>query len=404
MTAASRKEAEALDATDPLRAVKAQFELPEGVIYLDGNSLGPPPKAALARLRHAGEVEWKRDLIKSWNEAAWIDLPNACGAKVAKIIGADRQDVIVCDCVSANIFKLAAALWNRNGAVGHERGEFPTDGYVLDGLAGLVNAELALLPPGDIERLGRYNLSVFVKSAVHYKTAAVVDIAAWERAAAKHNVSIIWDLSHAAGVIALDLKAAGAKFAVGCGYKFLNGGPGAPAYVYVAREAAEKLNQPIAGWMGCAAPFDFGAEYEPAPGVRRFASGTPPILSMSALDAALDIYDGLDIAAVEAKAKALGDLFIARAEAMDLRSVSPGAGARRGAHAAFQSERAYEIVQALIARGVIGDFRAPNLMRFGFSPLFLSYSNVWDAAAHLQDILDRQEWRREAFAVRKWVT
>lgn len=404
-TPQTRREAEALDANDPLGSFRDQFDLPAGVIYLDGNSLGPPSKAALDRSRRAAEGEWRRGLIASWNDAGWIDLPKTCGAKIAKIIGVDPEDVIVCDSVSANIFKLAAALMKkRPGALACETGEFPTDGYILEGLAAFSGAPLRRLDPGEGPGALCSEISVLIKSLVHYKSAAVADMAAWERAAAENDIAIIWDLSHAAGVIDLDLNAAGAKYAVGCGYKFLNGGPGAPAYIYIARDIAETLSQPLSGWMGHAAPFDFAHMYEPAPGVVRFACGTPPILSLSALDGALDLFDGLDMGAVEAKARALGDLFLARAVAMGFESASPGVGVRRGGHIALRFEHGYAVVQAMIARGVIGDFRAPDLMRFGFSPLFLTYAQVWDAADILQNILKTEEWRREEFSVRKPVT
>lgn len=402
---ATRADAEALDREDPIRSFKEQFDLPPGVIYLDGNSLGPPPDSSLDRLRRAAEDEWRHGLITSWNEAGWIDLPKTCGAKIANIIGAGPDDVVVCDSVSVNIFKLAAALLEQSpGALAFEQGEFPTDGYILEGLSHIAGAPLKRLDPELGANALDAEISVLIKSLVHYKSAAVADIAAWERAAAEKNIAIIWDLSHAAGVIDFDLHAAGAKYAVGCGYKFLNGGPGAPAFLYVARGAAEKLNQPLSGWMGHAAPFDFAGDYAPAPGIRRFACGTPPVLSLSALDAALDLFKGVDMGAVEAKARALGDLFLARAAAMGLHSASPDIGARRGGHVILPFEHGYAVVQAMIARGVIGDFRAPDLMRFGFSPLFLSYAEVWDAADILEDILDTEEWRREEFSARKAVT
>ncbi len=401
----SRRDAEARDGADPLRAFKDHFDLPEGVIYLDGNSLGPPPKAALARLRRTAEEEWRRGLITSWNEAGWIDLPKTCGAKIARIIGADADDVIVSDSTSANIFKLAAALLAKKpGALAYEAGEFPTDGYIFQGLAAFAGAPITRLDPQAGAAGLHPEISVLIKSAVCYKSAAVADIAAWERAAAQTGVSIIWDLSHAAGLIDLDLQSTGAQYAVGCGYKFLNGGPGAPAFIYVARDMAQNLRQPLAGWMGHAAPFEFADAYAPAPGAQRFACGTPPILSLSALDAALDLFETVDMAVVEEKARALGDLFLTRAAAMGLGSISPQPGARRGGHVSLRFEHGYAAVQAMIARGVIGDFRAPDLMRFGFSPLILHYADVWDAADVLENILATQEWKKPEYSVRKAVT
>ncbi len=404
MTPATREEASALDDKDPLARHKARFDLPDGVIYLDGNSLGPPPKAALARLQSTGEAEWRGGLIKSWNDAGWIDLPKTCGAKIARLIGARDDEVIVADSVSVNIFKLTAALCAKApGAIAYHADEFPTDGYILQGLSNLTGSPLISLAPDASHGALYSDISVLVKSVVHYKTAAVADIAAWETAAQNH-VAIIWDLSHATGVLNIDMQAAGARYGVGCGYKYLNGGPGAPAFVYVERRAAATLNQPLSGWMGHAAPFDFAPDYAPAPGVERFACGTPPILSLSALDAALEIFADIDIAAIETKAKLLGDLFLARCAALDLESISPPPSKRRGGHVSVRFDHGYEVVQALIAHGVIGDFREPDLMRFGFSPLFLGYRDVWDAAETLRNILETEEWREAKYSMRRKVT
>ncbi len=397
----SRADAEKLDAADPLREMRRVFDLPAGVLYLDGNSLGPPPRNVAARLQDTADREWRRDLIQSWNKAGWIDLPARCGTKIAKLIGAPEGDVIVADSVSINIFKLAAALRKkRGGDIAIFANEFPTDGYILQGLAALTGAQLRMLAAGDDPFTK--NTSVLVVSVVDYKTAAIADIAAMEKAATESNVAIIWDLSHAVGLLPLNLERDGARFAVGCGYKYLNGGPGAPAFVYAHHES--ELEQPLSGWMGHASPFAFDANYRPADGVRRFACGTPPILSMSALDAALDLFDKVDLHDVAAKARGLGDLFLTRAFERGLETVSPPPGEPRGGHVSLRFEHGYEVVQALIARGVIGDFRAPDLMRFGFSPLFLSYAEAWDAAEALIDVLDTEEWRNAEYAQRRKVT
>ncbi|OFW99910.1 MAG: hypothetical protein A3E78_04845 [Alphaproteobacteria bacterium RIFCSPHIGHO2_12_FULL_63_12] len=391
--------ARALDAADALRGFADEFDLPAGVIYLDGNSLGPPPRRALARLRDAAETDWRRGLVRSWNDADWIDLPARAGAKIARLIGAASEDVIVCDSVSVNLFKLAAALAARRpgATLAVDAGEFPTDQYVLEGVARMTGAALTRLdgraPPKN---------SVLVQSLVHYRSAEILDMAAAEQEAAAQDFDIIWDLSHAAGLIPVDVRGAGARFAVGCGYKFLNGGPGAPGFIYVARGDADAMAQPLSGWMGHAAPFDFAGAYAPAAGVRRFAAGTPPILSLCALDAALDIFDGVDLGALEAKARALGDFFLGATEGLGL-----GVHAlpeRRGGHVCLRHAHGYEIMQALIAHGVIGDFRAPDLMRFGFSPLFLSFEDVSNAAGVLADILSTEEWRRPEFSRRGKVT
>lgn len=397
-----RADAQQLDAADPLAKFRAEFALPEGVLYLDGNSLGPPPKRALDALRRTAEREWGEGLIRSWNEAGWIDLPKTCGAKIAHLIGADAEEVIVADSVSVDLFKLAAALLGAApGDVAVDDDEFPTDLYVMEGLARMTGAGLIRLRPGEAVP---GNVRVLIRSLVNYKTAAVADMGAVEKEARALGAAVIWDLSHATGLIDIDVKRDGAKFAVGCGYKFLNGGPGAPAFLYVAREEACRLRQPLSGWMGHAAPFDFAPGYRPAAGVARFASGTPPILSLAALDAALDVFSGIDLKIIEAKARGLGDLFLKRAAALGLETISPPQGARRGGHVSLVHENGYAIVQALIARGIIGDFRAPDLMRFGFSPLFLRYTEVFDAVDALAEILTTAEWRDPRYARRGVVT
>lgn len=395
----SLDEARRRDAADPLRAMRGEFDTPEGVIYLDGNSLGPPPRRALKRIERTAQEEWRKGLIRSWNDAGWIDLPKKAGAKIARLIGAEADEVIVCDSVSANIFKLASALLARKSgaALCVDETEFPTDQYVLEGLSRLTGATLRRLDDGGVP-----SNAVLVRSLVHYKSAEILDMAATEREAREKDCDIIWDLSHATGLVSIDVKRDSARFAVGCGYKFLNGGPGAPAFVYVARNQAEALAQPISGWMGHAAPFDFSARYAPVAGAARFAAGTPPILSLSALDAALDLFDGLDMSALEEKSRALGDFFLDCAKGPPLTPLP--APRRRGGHVCFSSENGYAIMQALIASGVIGDFRAPDLMRFGFSPLFNSYEDAFRAAETLRRILADGEWRAPQFAERRKVT
>ena len=401
---ASRADAQAMDAQDPLRALRDHFDLDDNLIYLDGNSLGAPPKTALARLHHTAEVEWKRDLIKSWNTAGWMDLPKTCGAKIASLIGVLPDDVIIADSVSINIFKIASALWSASGgAVAYIDGEFPTDGYILQGLAHLTGARLMKLPDDEPDAIPSA-VKILVKSVVHYKTAAIADIDTWERVAVQNGVSIIWDLSHATGILNLALKDAGARYAVGCGYKFLNGGPGAPAYLYVDKAAANKLTQPLSGWMGHAKPFDFADGYAPSDGVGRFACGTPPILSLCALDAALDVFKEVSMATVEAKAAMLGDILLAQCTTPGLKTISPAVGQKRGGHISFHHENGYEIAQAMIAKNVVGDFRAPAVLRFGFSPLYIRYTDIWDAAVILKDILTGEKWREPAFAKRQAVT
>ncbi|MDZ7629185.1 MAG: aminotransferase class V-fold PLP-dependent enzyme [Parvularculaceae bacterium] len=396
----TRDDAQALDLADPLARFRGAFDLPDGVIYLDGNSLGAPPRRTLARLRQCAEEEWRSGLIRSWNDAGWIDLPARAGAKIARLIGANASDVIVTDSVSNNIFKLAGALLARRPgrALCVEASEFPTDQYVLEGLARLSGARLIRLSRDELAPAG----AILVKSLVHYKTAAVADMAACERAATRDGTDIIWDLSHATGVIAVDASGSNARFAVGCGYKYLNGGPGAPAFVYARSDEAGSLQQPLSGWMGAKSPFAFSSAYEPADGVRRFAAGTAPILSLAALDASLDLFADIDCHALETKARGLGDLFLAAGAAAGLPPIE--VAGRRGGHVTFRHEDGYAVVQALIARGVIGDFRAPDLARFGFSPLYLSYTDVWRAGEILKDVMASGIWRDARYARRAAVT
>jgi kynureninase len=356
----SRNDCRALDAADPLQGKRDLFAMPDGVIYLDGNSLGVPPKAALARLKHAADTEWGVGLIRSWNDAGWMDLPLTLGAKLARLIGVDADEVIAIDTVTINLFKLAAALLaDKGGAIAAEAGEFPTDNHVMEGLAKITGAPMHRVAPRMRPADLPDDVTVFIKSAVHYKSAEIADFAGYEAEAAARGLAIVWDLSHATGLVDLTLKADGAKYAVGCGYKFLSGGPGAPAFLYCAREETPRLEHPISGWLGHARPFGFEDAYEPDPGIARWRTSSPSILALSALDGAVDAYDGVAMADVEAKAIKLGDILLERAQALGLEAACPPVGARRGGHVVIRHEDGYAIVQALIARGIIGDFQHP---------------------------------------------
>lgn len=405
----SRADCEALDAQDPLRAAREKFALPEGVIYLDGHSLGPATHTALQRVRATARDDWANGLIRSWNAAGWIDLPQTVGAKIARLIGADAESVHVTDSVSVNLFKLAAAALPLLGKPGqppyvmYEQGEFPTDASIVNGLCDMTGAL-----PFQISARGALNTfngmhGVLIRSMVNYRTGEVADVAAYEAVAAKSGTLIIWDLSHATGVIDLDLKAMGVRLAVGCTYKYLNGGPGAPAFVHV-RGMPDRFMSPIWGWFGSKDQFNFDAHYEQKDGAAGFAAGTPPVLSLSALDAALEATADLDMRTVAAKARALGDQVIARADAMGLKTISPRDGSRRGGHVSLIHDNGYAIVQALIARGVIPDFRSPDAMRFGVAPLYVRFVDVWDAMDQLADILETRAWDRAEFHARAKVT
>ena len=405
----SRTECETLDARDSLRAARERFALPAGVIYLDGHSLGPASHGALARTEATARSEWAAGLIRSWNTAGWIDLPQTVGAKIARLIGAEPQDVLVTDSVSVNLFKLAGAALRllqkpgRKPSVIYEQGEFPTDGYIVNGLCDLTGALPFQLAASGALHTFKGMHGVLIRSVVNYRTGEIADIAAYEAVAAASGSLIIWDLSHASGVIDLDLGKLGVKLAAGCTYKYLNGGPGAPAFVYV-RDMPEDFMSPIWGWFGAKDQFDFGARYEQKAGAAGFAAGTPPVLSMSALDAALDAFDGVDMRAANGKARAMGDLIIARADAMELQTISPREASKRGGHVSLVHEHGYAIVQALIARGIIPDFRAPDAMRFGVAPLYIRFVDVWDAMDQLADILETRAWNRPEFHARAAVT
>lgn len=389
------------DAADPLGPARARFSLPEGVIYLDGNSLGALPVAAAEAVRAATERQWGNDLIASWNKHGWIGLPQKVGGKIARLIGAGADEVVAADSVSVNLFKLAAAAVGAGGGrrvVLTEGGDFPTDLYILQGLAGLMaDIELRVVEPGGIEAALDEQVAVVLLSHVHYRSGAVRDMAGLSAAVRAAGALSLWDLSHSAGVLDVDLNRDGADLAAGCGYKYLNGGPGAPAYLFVARRHQAALRNPLSGWMGHARPFDFVDDYAPAAGIDRWLCGTPPILSLTALNAALDAFDGVQIAAARAKAGALGDLFIERVEARcagkGLALASPRQAATRGGQVSFTHPHGWAVMQNLIARGVIGDFRAPDVIRFGFAPLYVSRKDVWDAVEVLGEILDSQSWR-----------
>jgi kynureninase len=398
----------ALDAADPLRACRERFHLPEGIIYLDGNSLGPLPRSAPSRQQEVVEREWGESLIRSWNVHGWIDAPQRIGARVAALIGARPHEVIVTDSTSVNLFKLliAAARLSDRPVLLSEAGNFHTDLHIASGVAELLGLTLDVAPRGEVEgRIGA-DTNLLLLTHVHYRTAERFDLARVTARARDSGALTVWDLSHSAGAVPLDLNRDGAELAVGCGYKYLNGGPGAPAFLYVAEHLQERLVSPLRGWMGHAAPFDFTDDYAPAAGIARFLAGTPPILSLAALEGGLDSYAGLDMEVVWAKSVALFDLFadLAAERCPELECISPREAERRGSHISFRHTNAFEIIQALIADGVIGDFRCPDVARFGLTPLYLGYEDVWRAMEKVAAILDSGRWRDPKFAVRGKVT
>ena len=400
----------ALDAADPLRSFRDRFALPEGIVYLDGNSLGALPRAAVARQREVVEEEWGRELIRSWNSRGWIDAPQRVGAKIARVIGAKPHEVIVADSVTVNLFKLivaAASLAPDRPVLLSESGNFHTDLHVASGAAELVpNLRLEIVAREALDRRIGADTNLLLLTHVHFKAGFRFDRAEVTERAKAAGALTMWDLSHSAGAVPLQLNRDGAELAVGCGYKYLNGGPGAPAFLYVAEHLQERLVSPLRGWMGHAAPFAFTDDYVPAPGIARFLAGTPPILSLTALESGVDSFEGAHMDEVWRKSVALFDLFLDLMEERcpELRCISPREPGKRGSHISFAHPNAFEICQALIEAGVIGDFRAPDVIRFGLTPLYLGFEDMWEAAERIRGVLDSGRWRESRFAVRGKVT
>ncbi len=421
----TRQDCEARDRADPLATLREQFVLPEGVIYLDGNSLGVLPRATPARIREVVECEWGQDLIRSWNTAGWIHLPHRVGAKIARLVGAEAGELTAADSTSVNLYKvlvaasrLAQADAPERRVILSERSNFPTDLYIAQSVAQELGWALELVEADEIEaRLGP-DVAVLMLTHVNYRTGRMHDMAVLTRRAHETGALAIWDLAHSAGAVPVDLKGCDADFAIGCGYKYLNGGPGAPAFVWVHPRHADRFWQPLAGWMGHASPFEFTPDYKPAAGIARYLCGTPPILSMAALECGVDTVLAAEplggMAALREKSLALTQLFMdlveERCAGHGLALVSPREDALRGSQVCLtREEGGYAIVQALIARGVIGDFRAgdarmPDILRFGFTPLYCRHVDVWDAVEHLRAVLESGEWRRPEFNQRHAVT
>ncbi|MBC2777344.1 kynureninase [Parasphingopyxis marina] len=406
------EDARALDAGDPLGRFRDAFVLPEDIIYLDGNSLGALPRATIAAQRDAVERQWGTDLITSWNANDWIGAPERIGAKIAQLIGAKPQEVIVTDSVSVNLFKLivAASRYQEDRAqILTEPGNFPTDLYTAGGAADMLPEQVVHTEQaGDIADALGPDTALLMLTHVHYKTGARHEVATLTEAAHKAGALTLWDLSHSVGAIPVDLNGCDADLAVGCGYKYLNGGPGAPAFLFVREDLQEQLVSPLSGWMGHAAPFEFRDDYAPAPGIRRFLCGTPPVLSLLALETGVDLFLETDIEALAAKSAALFELFAERIDercyGQGLTLITPTEPEHRGSHISYTHPSGWPIMQALIERGVIGDFRAPDILRFGLTSLYTSYADIWRATEILGEILDSGLWREPRFAEAKTVT
>lgn len=396
---AERHEALELDVADPLAGLRARFRVPDGLIYLDGNSLGALPVGVAAAVARTVEQEWGVDLIRSWNSNGWWEAPARLGDRIGGLVGAAPGQVVVCDSTSVNLYKLLVAarrLRPECPAVLVDADDFPSDRYIVGSVAG-----------GSVAGALGPDVGVVVRSHVNYRSGRLHDMASLTAEAHDRGALVLWDLSHSVGVVPVELDAAGVDLAVGCTYKYLNGGPGSPAFAYVARRHHDALRQPLAGWLGHAQPFAMAPDYEPAPGIRRLLTGTPPIVSMAALEAALDAYDGVAMADVRAKSVALTSYFmelVADRLQDGFALASPSAAAERGGQVCLSHPEAYPIVQALIARNVIPDFREPDVLRFGFPPLYLRFVDVWDAVDHLVGVMDGAEWQAPAYRERAAVT
>jgi kynureninase len=403
-------EVRALDAADPLAFARGRFRIPDGLIYLDGNSLGTLPVATPAAVQGVMEREWGEDLITSWNKHGWIDAPQRIAAALEPLLGAKPTELLIADSTSVCLFKLlAAACAARPGRtiILTEQRNFPTDLYVAQGLVAMLpNLELHTVDRSELATAIDEDTAVLYLTHTDYCSGERHDMAALSAAAHAQGALALWDLSHSAGAMSLDLNRDGCDLAVGCGYKYLNGGPGAPAFLFVAEHLQGQLRTPLPGWMGHAEPFAFDGDYRPAPGIARFLTGTPSILALAALEAGIATFDRIAIADIEAKAGALGDLFIGEVEKRcpGLSFASPRDATKRGSQVGFTHANGYAIMQALIARGVIGDFRAPDLMRFGFAPLYNRYEDAWRAADAIADILATGEWDQPPFHERQKVT
>ena len=408
-----RAECQRLDSADPLRALRDQFDLDPALVYLDGNSLGALPRTAARRVAAVVEKEWGRGLVRSWTDAGWIGAATRLGAMLAPLIGAAPDEVICCDSTSINLFKLLGAAFRAQPGrrvVLTEQSNFPTDLYMAEGLVELAGRgwKLRQVLRSQIEDALDDDVAVLMLTHVDFTTGYMHDMRGLTAAARAAGVLTLWDLSHSTGALDVDLGGCGADLAVGCGYKYLNGGPGAPAYLFVSRRLHGVAGSPLWGWMGHANPFEFNPIYRPAAGVGGFAAGTPPILAMAALEAALEVWVDVDIRAVRQKAADLTDLFIAlvdeRVGDLDVEVISPRPARLRGAQVALRHPHAYALVSALRERAVIGDTRPPDVMRFGFAPVYTRFTDAWDAVEALSDVLRRESWRDQRHARRLTVT
>ncbi|GAB5415314.1 MAG: kynureninase [Congregibacter sp.] len=405
--------AKALDSADPLAYARALFVLPEGVTYLDGNSLGAMPKSVMPRVQEVLEQQWAEDLIASWNRHGWIDLPLRVGERIAPLIGAAQGQTLCVDSISVNLFKLLATaiqLQDSRSVILIAEGDFPTDGYVAAGLALLLaeRCEIRRVPIAQLPSVLDDSVAVVMLTEVNYRTGERYPMAELTELAHDAGALMLWDLAHSAGVMPIHLDDCNVDMAVGCGYKFLNGGPGAPGFLYLNKRLHNRVQQPLAGWLGHAKPFAFDARYSPAAGVARYLAGTPPIISMQALDAALDVFDRVSVHAIRQKSVDLSRFLLEALQGLDvletLRCLTPGTESARGSQISLQHADAWGMSQALIERGVIVDFRAPDILRIGIAPLYNSFADMHRCAQALRDVLVSKAYDDPKYAVKLTVT
>ncbi|WXL26968.1 kynureninase [Ectopseudomonas mendocina] len=414
----TREQCLELDAQDPLASLRNEFSLPEKLIYLDGNSLGVCPNAALERVHQVVKVEWAEGLVTSWNSAGWRALPERLGNRLASLIGAGENEVVITDTTSTNLYKVLVAALRvqaqrapERKVILTERNNFPTDIYIAEGLAELLDQGYSVRlvdSPDELQRAVGDDTAVVMITQVNYKTGYLHNMSELTRLCHEKGALTIWDLCHSVGALPIDLKAAGADYAIGCTYKYLNGGPGAPAFVWVSPALRDMTWQPLSGWWGHARQFQMESHYEPAPGISRYLCGTQPMISMAMVECGLDVFHKTSMQALREKSLALTDLFIKQVEARcsshPLTLITPREHIYRGSHVSFEHPHGYSVIQALIERGVVGDYREPHIMRFGFTPLYSRFVDAWDAAEILGQVLDSGLWRDERFMTRKQVT
>jgi kynureninase len=413
-----KSHAEALDKHDPIAHLIAQFEIPANIIYLDGNSLGPLPINAKKVAVDVVERQWGQDLITSWNKHAWIDLPTTVGDKIAPLIGAQKGEVICCDSISVNLFKVLASALHLNtperNIVLSQQDNFPTDLYMVEGLQQMLGGEQCRLLTCYADELETvlnekgHEISVLMLTHVNFRSGKIHDMKKLTNLAHEHGVLVIWDLAHSAGAVPVELDNCQVDFAVGCGYKYLNGGPGAPAFIYAAKRHIPKLTQPLTGWMGHANPFTFDPNYVPDAGIKKFLSGTPSVIAMAVLSAALDLFEQVTMSQIREKSIAMTHFYqrlIEQSQTLsELVMASPATSENRGSQLAYRHPQAYALCQALISHGVIADFRAPDILRFGFSPSFLSFEQLFDSVEKLKAIIESEQYKLPEFNRKQAVT